>query len=379
MVVGSRLKRPVMDEATTIAVLLKNVSDEHVLEVSGELISGSERIHCKVKQIERNKKYELTFTPTMRGKHQLHIKVDNKHVKTYSIHVRPSVDKLGTHVRTICDRTVNEPGCLTLNKKGEIMVVEGGKQCVSIFSPDGTNLHSFGSPELMGKQILSKPHGVAVQDDGTVLVTDSGKHCIAVFTVDGNCNPVGEYGSGKQQFKQPMGIAIHPITKHVYVTEYESNRIQVLDHDLSFIGTFGSRGRKRGEFIQPWDVSFDSDGFIYVADSGNHRIQVFEYRIRNLPEPKWNFIRTIGKKGTKEGQLMWPSSVFVDRQNQNLMYVTEDANCRVSVFTHFGKVLKSFGKKGQLPGEFDLPHGVVVDGNGEIYISDHKNNRIQVF
>jgi DNA-binding beta-propeller fold protein YncE len=76
---------------------------------------------------------------------------------------------------------------------------------------------------------------------------------------------------------------------------------------------------------------------------------------------------------------MWPSSIFVDRNNQNLVYVTEDDNYRVSVFSHVGKFLKSFGKKGDLPGEFDLPHGVVVDESGEIYISDHKNNRIQVF
>jgi DNA-binding beta-propeller fold protein YncE len=73
---------------------------------------------------------------------------------------------------------------------------------------------------------------------------------------------------------------------------------------------------------------------------------------------------------------MWPSSVFVDCNNQNLqlVYVTEDDNYRVSVFSHVGKLLKSFGKKGKLPGEFDLPHGIVTNENGEIYISDHKNN-----
>ena len=54
------------------------------------------------------------------------------------------------------------------------------------------------------------------------------------------------------------------------------------------------------------------------------------------------FIRSIGEEGRKEGQLMWPSSVFVDQKNQNLVYITEDDNCRVSVFTHLGEFLKSF-------------------------------------
>ena len=252
----------------------------------------------------------------MLGKHQLHIKADDEDIEgsPYSVTVRLAVQKLGAYVRTIGDHKINEPGGLAVNERGEILVVEGGRQCVSVFTPDGTNLSSFGAPSLLGQQILSKPHGVAVWDDGTILVTDSGKHCISVFTSEGNfIKSVGELGSGELRFSQPTGIGIHPQTKHIYVTEFVNNQIQVLGQDLGFSGTFGSRGKKHGEFIQPWDVSFDSDGFVYVADSGNHRIQVFEYR--DSPELKWNFIRTIGKKGSKGGHLMWPSSVFVDRDN----------------------------------------------------------------
>ena len=87
----------------------------------------------------------------------------------------------------------------------------------------------------------------------------------------------------------------------------------------------------------------------------------------------------MGEEGRKEGQLMWPSSVFIDQKNQNLVYITEDDNYHVSVFTHLGEFLKLFGQKGESPGEFYLPHGLVVDENGDIYISDHKNNRVQVF
>ena len=385
MVIGGSLKQAVVGEVTTVTVLFKqnkNKSTEHVPNLSGDLWSDSESIvhpiQCEVNEIEHNNKYELKFTPIMRGQHQLHIKADNAHVEgsPYAVIVRPSVHNLGDPVRIIGEHKIIEPGGLTFNEKGEILVVEGGRQCVSTFSREGTNLSSFGSPTLLGEHILSKPHGVAVLDD-TILVTDSGKHCISMFTSEGNfIKSVGELGSGPLQFDEPMGISIHPSSKHIYVTEYKNNRIQVLklEPDLKFVDTFGSKGEKHGEFIKPWDVSFNSDGFVYIADSGNHRIQVFEYR-----DSKWNFIRTIGKEGRDEGQLMWPSSVFIDHKNQNLVYVTEDDNYRVSIFTDSGEFLNSFGKKGTSPGEFDLPHGIIVDENGYIYVSDHKNNSIQVF
>jgi DNA-binding beta-propeller fold protein YncE len=169
---------------------------------------------CEVKKIKHKKNYELKFTPTMRGKHQLHIKVDNTERSPYNITVRPLIGQLGIPVRTISDsRVINEPGGLTVNKKDEIVVVEGGRQCVSVFTPDGTNVRSFGEPELLGQKNLSEPHGLAVLDDGTILVTDSGNNCISVFTSEGRLiKSIGEHGSGERQFNQPMGIGIHPET-----------------------------------------------------------------------------------------------------------------------------------------------------------------------
>ena len=114
-----------MGETTTILILLRSLSDEHVPDVCGELLSDSERTPCEVTEIERNHKYTLKFTPTMRGKHQLHIKVDNKHVvnSPYSITVWPSVDSLGTHVRTISEhRVIGERSGLAVNRNGEIIL-----------------------------------------------------------------------------------------------------------------------------------------------------------------------------------------------------------------------------------------------------------------
>ena len=378
------LKQAVIGEATKITVLLNDNRQEPA--VLGKLLmnrSDSESIciQCKVTEIELNKKYELEYTPTTRGQHLLHIKIDGEHIEgsPYSVIVKLPVHMLGTakHVRTIGG--VNQPSSLAINQQGEILVVEGGRQCVSILRPDGTNIRTFGSPAAdlsPGSQILKKPHGVAVCDDGTILVVDSGKHCVAVFTPEGKfTRSVGTFGSGPLQFDEPMGIGIHPITKHIFITEYRNHRIQVLSSDLEFVTCYGSEGSDHGQFIRPWDVSFISCGDVYIADSGNHRIQVFKY---HCMDKKFVFLNVFGEEGRDEGQLNWPSSICVDSENR--VYVTEDHNYRVSIFSHVGKFLKSFGKKGKSLGKFDLPHGIVIDNkSGDIYISDHKNNRLQVF
>ena len=374
--IGRGLKQAILNELTPIAILVNNNNRSNSC-VQGELMVLSDSrnipIQCNVNEIKRNEHYELEYTPTVRGQHQLRIKVNNKEIKgsPYSVIVKPSIGMLGTPIRIISG--VNQPSSLAVNEKNEILVVEGGRQRVSIVNSDGINHCSFGSPSHLGEHCLREPQGIAVCEDGTVLVADSGRHCISLFTLEGKfIKSHGKQGNGPLQFNKPMGIGIHPITKNIYVTEYKNHRIQILSPEFEFVTSFGSKGKDHGKFKKPWDISFDSKGDLYVADSGNHRIQVFE-----RCDDKLHFLRTIGEKGRGEGQLMWPSSVFVDDESR--VYITEDDNYRVSIFTHVGEFLKSFGKKGKLKGEFDLPHGVVTDMNGDIYVSDHKNNRLQVF
>ena len=79
-------------------------------------------------------------------------------------------------------------------------------------------------------------------------------------------------------FKSPVGIAVHPVTGRVYVADTGNHRIQILNENLNFIGNFGERGIGNYQFKQPHDISFVMDGknvTMYVADHGNNRIQVF--------------------------------------------------------------------------------------------------------
>ena len=371
--VGDGVKKATLKEATRITVISR-VDNEYVPNVTGELIeldSKSPPIQCKLIKFELNKHWVLEYTPITRGQHRLHIKVDNEHIKgsPFSVVVTLPVNMLGTPVRTIIE--VSRPSGLAINQQGEILVVEEGNECVSVLRPNGTK-KIIGSPadNLLPPHTLRMAHGVAVRDNGAILVVNTREHCIATFTSEGGpYTSVGELGGGSLEFKEPMGIDIHPITKHVFITDYSNHRIQVLNQDLKFVTCYGYYGSDDGQFKNPWDVSFDSDGDVYIADSGNHRIQVFKY----YPDKhkKLVFLRKFGGEGKGEGQLSWPSSICIDKI-ENRVYVTEDNNHRVSVFTHLGKFLTSFG-------EFNLPHGVAIDKNGYIYVSDHHNNRIQMF
>ena len=254
-------------------------------------------------------------------------------------------------------KDVIRPTGVTVNALGEVVVTEEGRHCVSIFRPAAAVPFSFGS------SYLKKPCGVATKDD-KIFVVDCEHHCVFMFNTNGHfINSVGKLGSGNLEFNEPMGIAIHPKTNKIYVTEFKNSRIQVLDCDLKSSILFG----KNTTFTQPWGVAFDSEGHVYVTDAGTHCVLVFE--------EDGTYMRKFGCKGEDVGQLSWPSSIAID--NKDLVYVTEDDNHRVSIFTHMGRFKKSFGKKGTSTQEFHLPHGIAIDTNGlNVYISDHYNNRL---
>ena len=332
-----------------------------------ELVSEStgEKIDCSVKKTEASGQYEISYQATSRGSHQLHIKVEGEHIKgsPFPVTVKLPVQKLGTPIKIISG--LKEPWGVAVNQREEIIVAECGGHCVSIFSPTGEKLRSFGS-QGSGHGQLNKPCGVAVDDDGNILVADPGNSRIQKFTSAGKfIKAVGKQGNKHLEFSNPLGIAIH---QKVYVSEALNHRIQILNPDLTFSSSFGSEGSDSGQFLFPWDVACDSTGKVYVADGNNSRIQVFT--------AEGQFLMKFGKKGSGNGELYWPSSISID--SEDVVYVTEYNNHRVSVFTCEGEFLTSFGTKGSGPGQFDHPRGVAVDKNGVVYVSDQDNHRLQL-
>ena len=334
-----------------------------------ELVSekADRKINCSVKTAASGQ-YEISYQATSRGRHQLHIKVEEKHIKgsPFPVTVKLPVHKLGTPIRTIGG--IDTPTYVVVNQKGNIIVAEYNKHCISIFSPAGEKIKSFGSfGSSDGK--FNNPRSVVVDDDDNILVTD-GNNQIQKFTSDGKfITAVGKHSDGQLKFYTPRGIGIQPHTKKVYVVDLDSHRIQILNPDLTFSSSFGSRGSDNGQFNNPWDVAFDKTGNVYIADGWNYRIQVFS--------PTGQFLRKFGRRGKGNGELDFPNRITID--SDDVIYVTENNNHRVSMFTCEGKFLTSFGTNGNGPGQFECPRGVVVDEDGVVIVCDERNNRLQYF
>ena len=263
---------------------------------------------------------------------------------------------------------VSYPSGIAINSRGEIAVAE--HSCISIFTSSGEKMNTFRISSELGQLSSRHPCGVTFDYAGNILVTDVLSHCIKKFTPEGKyLTAVGRKGSEELEFSYPAGIGIHHTSTKLYVCDRYNHRVQILNKDLTFSSSFGSRGRGEGLFSFPWSVAFDSTGNVYIADCVNHHIQVF------MPEGR--FVRKFGKKGSSEGELSLPSSVCID--SNDIVYVTERGNHRVSIFNCQGTFIQSFGTKGDEPGEFKDPRAVTVDESGLVYVSDTNNNRVQIF
>ena len=323
------------------------------------------RASCRVERRGQSQ-YEISYHPTIKGRHQLHIKVEGQHVRgsPFSVGVKSRVENLSTLIQTIGG--MDKPWGVAINQRGEVVVSDKGRHCVSVFSPSGVNLRSFGT-RGSGHGQFNQPYGVAVDSEGNILVAEFSNYRIQKFTVKGQfLAVVGTKGSGHLQFYFPTDIAIS--NNKVYVADCLNNRIQVLHSDLTFSSTFGREGSGKGQFNCPQIIASDSTGNVYVADRNNHRVQVFT--------AEGKFLRMFGRRGQGKLELNRPISIAV---HDGLLYIGEEGNGRVSVLTLEGKFVTSFGSQGTGPGQFDWPCGLAVDSNGVVYVCDSTNNNVQVF
>ena len=321
---------------------------------------------CSVERSDQGR-YEISYQPTIKGRHQLHIKVQGQHIRGSPFNVAvKSVEKLGTPILTIGG--VVRPWGVAVNQRGEVVVAEWGGHCVSVFSPSGEKLRSFGTSGSDPEQFLG-PREVAVDGEGNILVADSKNDRIQRLTSEGQfLASVGTKDSGPLQFSHPTGIAFNASNNKCYVTDTRNHRVQVLNSDLTFSTTFGKNGSSKGQFGFPYGIACDTTGKVYVADCDNHRVQVFR--------ADGKFLRMFGKRGQGRGELDRPIGVAVD--TRGMVYVSEYANHRTSVFTSEGQFVASFGRQGVGPGEFASPCGLAVDNSGVVYVCDHGNSRVQL-
>ena len=371
---GKGLETAVVGEKSTVILQTINFSSEPCshpfksleCELMSE-ITGS-RVMGDVERRGQNQ-YEIGYEPTVKGKHQFHVKVEGQHIRgsPFSVAVKTPVEKLGNSILTI-DR-VKEPWGVAVNQRGEIVVTEYKGHCVSVFSQHGKKLRSFGT-EGFGNGQFKYPGGVAIDSKGNILVADTGNHHIQKFTTTGKfLTAVGTKDRGPLQFNLPSDVTFNATNNKFYVVECGNHRVQVLNSDFTFSSTFGKKGSGERQFDYPLSIACDSTGNVYATDCFNHRIQVFT--------GGGKFLRMFGRYGEGRGELNSPVGITVD--TNNIVYVSEVGNGRVSVFTCEGQFVTSFGREGEGPGEFKYPVGLAVDNSGVVYVCDRDNNCIQCF
>jgi len=160
---------------------------------------------------------------------------------------------------------------------------------------------------------------------------------------------------------KPMDVTVSG--KRIFVSDTGNQRVQVFDYNGNHLFNFGKNGEGKGEFKFPYGIAADGNGRVYVADLYNGNISVFS--------ENGQFISYF----SNSVEIKSPAGLYIDGSR---MYVTDVALNKVKVFDLEGNKILEFGKKGTDKGEFQSPNAVWV-GKNRVYVSDTGNDRVQMF
>jgi DNA-binding beta-propeller fold protein YncE len=184
---------------------------------------------------------------------------------------------------------------------------------------------------------------------------------------------LGERGTGPGRFIKPAGLAVDS-DGNLYVADSGNHRVQKFDSEGGFVAELGSLGDGQGEFNEPWGLAVDSEGNLYVADTWNNRIQKFDHDLNFLMQ--WG--QPVSDVSNPEPYGFWgPRDVTTDAEGN--VWVADTGNSRVLKFDSDGTFLASLGEPGSEPRQLREPVGIEIAPNGDIFVADAWNRRIQHF
>ncbi|MGD0006826.1 MAG: carboxypeptidase regulatory-like domain-containing protein, partial [Anaerolineaceae bacterium] len=242
----------------------------------------------------------------------------------------------------------------------------------------GSDLHHFGNFQG-GNQ-----GNLAVDASHRIYVPDAGNSRVMIYKSDGSLfGQLGStWGSDNAHLACPQGVAVGTDGK-IYVADTCNQRVQVFDASLNYvttIGVTGQTGTDGGHFNQPAAVSIDnSTGNLFVADQANDRVQKC-HPTTSTSYACTPFAGSTGVSGNVNFRyLNSPSSVLVDPVYKRVI-VADDQASRVQVFDMNGAYLTTLGGEwGEAGGRMRDPSGLAVDSNGDLFVADRENARVQVY
>jgi DNA-binding beta-propeller fold protein YncE len=254
---------------------------------------------------------------------------------------------------------LGKPKGMGCDNDGNVIVVEPHYKRVNHFTPEGQLVAQWGVVgQAAGK--LEMPRSVAVNSQGEIFVSEYGLvERVQKFRLSTNA-AVGDRGSpGRRPALQALPLDLH-------LTDAEA-LAQTRPTRAEFLASYGKPGGAPGEFNRAEGICVDAQDRLYVADSCNHRVQVFT--------SDGKFLREFGKPGSAPGELSYPYDVKVDAAGN--VFVCEFGNSRIQVFDGAGKSVEIIGGAGGRPGQFNNPWGIALDSHGNIYVADALNHRVQ--
>ncbi len=257
-----------------------------------------------------------------------------------------------------------------VDHRDNVYVFHRGEHPMIVFDRAGNFLRSW------GEDVFSRPHGISMGPDDTIFCTDDGDHTVRQCTLAGKVlMTLGTPGRPAQyQSGSPFHRCTH--TAHApngdfYVSDgYGNARIHKYAPDGRHLFSWGEPGTDPGQFNLPHNIACDEEGYVYVADRENHRIQIFDGNGRYVAQ--WN-------------NLHRPSGLFMTRGKCPLCVIGEigpylrsnfgwpNVGPRLSILSKEGKLLSRIGtvpSAGIGPGQFISPHGIAVDSRGDIYVGE---------
>lgn len=265
--------------------------------------------------------------------------------------------------------SITEASSVGVDSKDNVYVFDRSPPYVKVFTREGKFLRAW------GEGIFHRPHGLHIGPDDTLWLTDDGDHSVRQCTPDGKIlleigipNRPSPFMSGKP-FNRCTHTALSP-GGDVYVADgYGNAKVHKYDPSGRPLLSWGSSGSDAGQFNIVHNICCDDDGWVYVADRENHRVQVFDGNGRY--ETQWN-------------NLHRPSAMFMPRGKCPHCYIGEfgpvmgvnreapNLGPRVTIVSNDGLKLSRIGGEGpgMEDGKFLAPHGVAVDSHGDMYVAE---------